>query len=83
MQAGRRKTHKWIVEFEREAPEVADPLMGWMGSGDTRRQLRLEFDTRDEAVAYAERNGLDYRVREPHSRVVRPKSYAENFNAKW
>lgn len=81
MQSGRRKTHKWVLEFEPEAPELPDPLMGWMGSSDTRRQVRLEFATREEAVAYAERNGLHYRLRPPHHPAIRPKSYAENFSA--
>ena len=81
MQSGRRKTHKWMVQFERDAPQVADPLMGWMGSRDTRPQLRLLFDTRDEAIAFAERNNLTYAVTEPKAPTVRPKSYAENFRA--
>ena len=53
--------------------------MGWIGSGDTRAQLTLKFDSRDEAVAYAERNGLSYHVREPNLRRSRPKNYADNF----
>ena len=40
--------------------------MGWTTSGDTRQQLRLWFDTREEAIAYAEREGIAYRVEEPH-----------------
>ena len=39
--------------------------MGWTSSGDTRQQLRLWFDTKEEAVAYAERDGIAYRVEEP------------------
>ena len=79
MQSGMRKTLEWIVEFEPGAPRVADPLMGWIGSADTRAQVHLRFDSRDEAIAFAARNGLTYRVIEPHHRVIRPKSYAENF----
>jgi len=81
MQSGRGKTERWMVQFERDAPQVADPLMGWMGSRDTRPQLRLMFDSRDEAVAFAERNNLTYAVQEPHAHAMRPKSYAENFRA--
>lgn len=79
MQSGRRKTHQWMVQFERDSPQVPDPLMGWMGSRDTRTQLRLLFDSREEAVAFAERNGLSYALLEPHAPALRPKSYAENF----
>ncbi len=81
MQSGRRKTHQWMVQFERDAPQVADPLMGWIGSNDTRPQLRLLFDTREEAIAFAERNSLSYVVHEPRAPMVRAKSYAENFRS--
>ncbi|HYN38285.1 MAG TPA: ETC complex I subunit [Rhodospirillales bacterium] len=81
MQSGRRATQHWMLQFERDAPQVADPLMGWMGSRDTRPQLRLTFESREEAIAFAERNGLTYSVQEPHAPALRPKSYAENFRA--
>ncbi len=81
MQSGRGKTHRWMVQFERAAPQVADPLMGWIGSSDTRPQVRLLFGTRDEAVAFAERNTLSYDIQEPRPPGVRPKSYADNFRS--
>ena len=81
MQSGRGKTHQWMVQFKRAAPHVADPLMGWIGSSDPRPQVRLLFDTREEAIAFAERNKLSYVVHEPKAQAVRPKSYAENFRS--
>lgn len=81
MQSGRRNTHKWLMVFEPGTRRPIDPLMGWVGSLDTRTQLRLRFDSRDEAVAFAERNGLTFAVFEPQAHVVRAKSYAENFRA--
>ena len=62
-----------------QAAQRPDALMGWSGHGDTRCQVRLRFDTRDDAVAYAERHGLDYQVEAPRERRVRPKAYADNF----
>lgn len=79
MQSGMRNTRQWIVAFEPGAPRITDPLMGWIGSTDTRAQVRLRFDSAEEAIAFAERNRLSYRLIEPQARVVRPKSYAENF----
>ncbi|MEK9673794.1 MAG: ETC complex I subunit [Rhodospirillaceae bacterium] len=79
MQSGRGKTRRWILEYELAEPRVADPLMGWIGSGDTNGQLRLKFDSKEEAVDYAEKNGLIYRVIEPKARRVKPKSYSDNF----
>ncbi|MBF0304747.1 MAG: ETC complex I subunit [Alphaproteobacteria bacterium] len=79
MQSGRGNAKQWLVEFEPAAKEI-DPLMGWVGSRDTRNQLRLRFATKDEAIAYAEREGLDFSVYDELARrPLRPKSYAENF----
>jgi hypothetical protein len=79
MQSGRGNTEDWLLEFE-PGVKITDPLMGWVGSADTRGQLRLRFGTRDEAVAFAKKHGLSYRVQEPKPRRIRPKSYAENFS---
>ncbi len=79
MQSGRANTRKWVLEYEPEAAKAIDPLMGWSGSTDTSAQVRLKFDSKDEAVAYATRNGLAYRVLEAKSPRIQPKSYARNF----
>ena len=79
MQSGRAGTDAWILEFEPNAPRRLDPLMGWIGSTDTLAQVRLSFATREEAVSYAEQQGIAYEVELPHERRVKPKAYAENF----
>jgi hypothetical protein len=79
MQSGLRNTKHWLLEHEPGDRVEADGLMGWAGSRDTERQLRLWFDTKDEAIAFAERKGLTYRVIEPHAKAIRPKAYADNF----
>jgi hypothetical protein len=79
MQSGHARSQHWLLEFEPEAARGIEPLMGWTSSGDTRQQLRLTFDTREQAVAYAERNGLPYRVFEPSPPRPPRKSYADNF----
>ncbi len=79
MQQGRAKTHAWVLEWEPSEARRAEPLMGWIGSGDTRRQIRLTFDTQDAAVAYAKERDIPYVVQEPKSRSVKVKSYADNF----
>lgn len=80
MQSGRANSRRWLVESEPSSQKNIDPLMGWTGSDDTRAQVKLRFESREEAIAYAERNGLDYKVEEPKERIVRPKNYAENFS---
>ena len=79
MQSGRALTKRWVLEYEPESPRTVEPLMGWTSSADMRSQVLLEFDARDEAVAYAERHGIPYQVFEPHPPKVRPKSYPDNF----
>ena len=79
MQSGQAGTQEWILEFEQSEARKADPLMGWIGSADTQAQVRLKFDSRDDAVAYAERNHLTYTTELPQARRIRPKAYADNF----
>ena len=79
MQSGNGNTGAWILEFEETAPRTADPLMGWTSSGDTRQQLKLSFATREEAVAYAEREGLAYTVVPEAPVRAHKKSYSDNF----
>lgn len=81
MTSGQANTQGWVLEFAAEARKSTDPLMGWTGSGDMRAQVRLDFESKDEAVAYAERHGLPFVVVEPHKRrpVIRPKGYGQNF----
>jgi hypothetical protein len=79
MQSGKANTGDWLLEYEPEKPRRIDPLMGYTSSGDMRSQIRLSFDTREEAVAYAERNGIAYRVEEPKEPKRRQISYSDNF----
>jgi len=79
MQSGRAGTHEWALEFEPSSPRRPDPLMGWIGSGDTQAQVRLHLATRDEAVAYADRSGIAYDIELPPPHRFRPKAYADNF----
>ncbi len=79
MQSGMARAKQWLLVFEQDRPREIEPLMGWTSSGDTRQQLRLWFDTKEEAVAYAEREGIAYRVEEPQEAKRRTMSYSDNF----
>jgi len=79
MQSGRAKTRHWVLEFEPTRRQQLDPLMGWPGNGDTMQQVRMTFETREDAIAHAERKGLDFVVHEPKERHLKPNSYADNF----
>ncbi|WP_376871837.1 ETC complex I subunit [Albirhodobacter sp. R86504] len=81
MQSGTAKTHVWMLDFVPDQAREIDPLMGWTGSSDTQSQVRLKFDSREAAEAYAKEKGIPYTVTEPHKRKpnVRARGYGENF----
>lgn len=79
MQSGQGKTHIWTLDFEPEAPRVVEPLMGYTSSTDMRQQLRLTFKTKEQAIAYAEKNGLAYQVFETEDPPRRIAAYSDNF----
>jgi hypothetical protein len=74
-----RTIEKWVLEYEPEDARWIDPLMGWTGSSDMKSQVRLRFDTKEEAVAYAQRNGIAYRLEEPKPAARKILSYSDNF----
>jgi hypothetical protein len=79
MQSGFAKTKDWVLDYEPEEPRVVESLMGWTTSGDVKSQIRLRFETKEEAVAYAERHGIPYQVQESKQALRRGLSYADNF----
>ena len=79
MQSGQANTKEWLLEYVPAEPRQIDPLMGYTVSSDTSSQVRLSFDTKEEAVSYAERNGIAYSLSEPTRRKHIRKSYSDNF----
>lgn len=81
MQSGQGKTKQWILEFKDLTAQYTEPLMGWTGSRDTRKQVKLYFLTLNDAKDYAHNLGLEVFIRQPHKAIYQPKSYADNFKA--
>jgi len=81
MQSGTARTHGWVLEFAPASAREVDPLMGWTSSADTQSQVRLRFDSREAAVAYAAEHAIEADVVDPKPRkpVIRPRGYGENF----
>lgn len=79
MQSGKGKSHDWWLEFEPASARTQDPLTGWTSSSDMNGQVRLSFETPEEAVAYAERHGIPFRLQQPNDPPVILKAYADNF----
>ncbi|ODT88095.1 ETC complex I subunit [Phenylobacterium sp. SCN 70-31] len=80
MQSGRAKAAAWVLEFEPKDARRPDPLMGWTVTSDTESsQVRLTFETKDEAVRYAEQHGIAFQLVDPAPAKRIIKAYADNF----
>ncbi|ADZ70417.1 ETC complex I subunit [Polymorphum gilvum] len=79
MQSGKAKTQRWVLDYEPEIARSVEPLMGYTSSADMKQQIRLYFDSCEDAVAYARRNAIPYRVEPAKERKVRGASYSDNF----
>ncbi len=80
MQSGRANTKLWLLEFDAETARRVDPLMGWTSAEDMAAgQVRLTFDSKEEATAYAEKNGIPFRVEAEQEPVMRARAYSDNF----
>lgn len=81
MQSG-QAAEEWLLEYVPETPYFTDSLMGWTGMSDTLREIRLKFPTQDEAIAYANKNGIPYEIELPNPSSQVKKTYADNFSFK-
>lgn len=81
MQSGRGQSRDWVLVHEPQAPRQIEPLMGYTSSTDTRAQIRLSFDTLEEAEIYAQKNGIAYVVQSAHATTPKRNTYSDNFRA--
>ncbi len=81
MQSGRANGQKWVIEPLMPTVRNAEPLMGWIESGDTLSQLKqkLFFNSAAEAESYAIRMGWKFQVESSQHRKIVPRSYLDNF----
>ena len=79
MQSGLGKTKQWLAEYISEKDKTKDSLMGWNSSSDTKEQIKIFFDTKEQAIEYAKKNNISYKVIEPKKKEFVIKSYADNF----
>ncbi len=79
MQSGKANSKQWLLEHESEATRFIDPIMGWTGNCDTKSQIRLKFDCAEDAIEYAKRQGLTYKVIEPKKPSVKIQSYSSTL----
>ncbi|XP_066942441.1 NADH dehydrogenase [ubiquinone] iron-sulfur protein 4, mitochondrial [Macrobrachium rosenbergii] len=79
MQSGTNSLHRWKITFEaRERWE--NPLMGWASTADPLSNVEINFATREEAIAFCEKNGWFWETEDPPVKPPRAKSYGANFS---
>lgn len=79
MQSGHAGGESWRLEYEPNTNKGPEPLMGWTASGDTLGQVSLKFQTLEDAVAYAQKKGIEYTVLQSKPRKIKPRNYSDNF----
>ncbi|GJQ79123.1 Ndufs4 [Trypoxylus dichotomus] len=79
MQSGTDNIQHWEIDFDtRERWE--NPLMGWVSTGDPHSNLKVQFASKDEAIAFCEKNGWKWFLQEKTTKLMKPKSYGVNFS---
>ena len=78
-QSGKANAGLWLLEFERQEPLRPDPLTGWNGSGDTNTQVKINFKTKEDAIAFAVGKGLQYHLVPATPVKMKIQAYADNF----
>ena len=56
-QQGIANTEKWLLKFDKDSRRWANPLMGWTSGKQMSNQIKLKFDSKEEAVEYCELQG--------------------------
>ncbi len=82
MQRGNVTGGHWLIECNMETRRYPEPLMGWTASSDTLNQIKLNFKTLEEAKAFAERKGWEYSIEAARERIVKPRTYIDNFKTR-
>jgi len=81
MQSGRGNSKEWVLVHPQSTPREIEPLMGYTATRDTRTQVKLRFETLEDAMAYAERNGIAYTVQPEHTSTPKRSNYSDNFRS--
>ncbi|KAF8315920.1 hypothetical protein DL93DRAFT_819875 [Clavulina sp. PMI_390] len=81
MQSGGAKGEKWRIDFDvlQGGGRWENPLMGWASSADYMQGTRVSFNTKEDAIHFAEKQGWDYFIQQPTVKRIPPKNYAENY----
>ncbi|EJF75869.1 ETC complex I subunit [Bartonella alsatica] len=81
MQSGRRNTGFWVLEYEPLQAKMLEPLMGYTSTSDMNSQIKIQFNSKEEAIAFVCKNAIPYRVEKIHRSIRRVVSYSDNFRS--
>jgi NADH dehydrogenase (ubiquinone) Fe-S protein 4 len=81
MQSGQNNTRLWKIDFDPTSNGYRweNRLMGWASSADPMQAMEIQFNTKEDAIQFAEKQGWTYFIQEPKERKFRPQVYADNF----
>jgi hypothetical protein len=79
MQSGKALTKRWRLEFVLSSAPRPDALMGWISGADPNEQVRIDFDSKEGAIAFARTHGIPHQVIDPPEPAPQIKSYSDNF----
>ena len=79
MQSGKAQARKWRLEFAASAAPRTEALMGWTSAPDASGQVRLSFDTKEAAIAFARAHAIPHQVSDAPETKRLPRAYGDNF----
>ncbi len=81
MQSGRGNTGFWILQYEPLQAKMLESLMGYTATSDMNSQIKIRFNKQEEAIAFARKNAIPYRVEKLHKPIRCAVSYSDNFRS--
>mmetsp|Transcript_35843 Transcript_35843/g.93420 ORF Transcript_35843/g.93420 Transcript_35843/m.93420 type:complete len:146 (-) Transcript_35843:192-629(-) len=71
----------WVVKVAEKGEKWTNPLMGWTSTADPLSHHKITFPSKEDAVNYCSRNGLDYDLVEPQEKKSKlgEKWYGQHF----
>ncbi|WP_336288334.1 ETC complex I subunit [Bartonella sp. CB60] len=81
MQSGRGSTGFWLLQYEPTQAKMLEPLMKYTATSDINNQVKIRFNKKEEAIAFALKNSIPYRVEKTYKPIRRAVSYSDNFRS--
>jgi len=80
-QSGEQAGSRWRMDWDvlGKGHRWENQLIGWQSSADAMQGTHINFKSKEDAIAFAEKQGYEYYVQEPNERHFASKAYANNF----